>query len=159
MLQVSFKYLTHPTLSCHYAIIPVVSFASGCSSLCWIPHIQIILYPLRTVQISPLQKSLIWPLQLEAVSFSSPVAVACTFYGKLDLFLVHLELFICTLSPHSDCNLEVRSHEFSPCPQSADVVPKVDPYVSEGLSKTSVTMQFLKSLPVQFRSLILNYSV
>lgn len=51
---------------------------------------------------------------------------------------------MCILSPHSDCNLRVRSWKFSPYPHSADVVPKVVPYTSEGLSKTSVQYTVLK---------------
>lgn len=91
------------------------------------------------------------------------LSCSCLFYWTLDLFLVHLELFIYILSSHLDCNLKVRSHELSPYPHGANVVHKAVPYTSEGFSKTSVqntvSKEFLKSLPVQFRSLILNSSV
>lgn len=143
-LYVSSKY-SHPRLSCHYAIIPVV-----CCAFCFWMFFSLLdsthpalSYPLRTIQIPPLQKRPIWPLQSEIASSSSPLAV-CSFYWKLDLFLVHFELFMCIFISPSDCNLGVRSWEFSPYPHCADVVPKVVPYTSEGLSKTSVQYTVLK---------------
>lgn len=68
----------------------------------------------------------------------------CLFLLSKDLFLVQLELFTCILSPHLDCNFELRSCGFSPCPHSADVVPKAVPYTSERLRKTSVQCTIFK---------------